>query len=115
MILDWEKEGENVKFEGVAWSGKSGLKVKRVEMSCDNGNSWVEAKLEDSKHRDQAKRHWAWSKWTALLDFSHCNAQQEGVALVRAFDGVQQQPPLWDGSIPYMNNSYHSVNWKSKI
>lgn len=49
---------------GYAWSG-GGQKIIRVDVSVDEGESWVVAKLEQD--RTNPPRHWAWTLWSAKV------------------------------------------------
>ncbi|XP_059611744.1 sulfite oxidase, mitochondrial isoform X2 [Phlebotomus argentipes] len=66
--------GEKVKVEnghitvkGYAWSG-GGCRIVRVDLTCDGGNSWHVAELEqEDLTKAPAGRAWSWTLWTAKI------------------------------------------------
>ena len=99
-------------LSGVAWAGHSGRQIENVQVSCDNGSSWTDAELTQHDFKDHAKKHWSWTRWAAALDLEQCEKNKEAIAMVRAHDGIQQQPEQWEAKIPYLNNSIQKYKWK---
>jgi len=63
-----EVESDGVPVRGYAYSG-GGRRIVRVDVSADDGETWVSADLEDKPKiaADQAKRgrDWTWTLWNA--------------------------------------------------
>ncbi len=73
----------DVELGGVAWSDGR-RRVSRVAVSCDSGESWLEAVL------DPAESPYAWSLWSLTLPF----AAGEPEVWIRAFDDAGNAQPL---------------------
>lgn len=57
-------------MSGVAWSGGSGNKIAKVEISTDKGKTWLPAELPplpDVVTTSDNSRSWAWQQWNALI------------------------------------------------
>lgn len=53
-----------VTVRGVAWSGASGAKVTKVEVSTDRGATWQEARLNHAEvPENDGSRSWGWVRW----------------------------------------------------
>jgi len=104
------KDEDEVKVRGWAWSG-GGRGIVRVEVSGDEGKSWVTAKLR--RPGQKPGQEWAWTLWEADIpipdkdNFKICS---------RAIDtSYNSQPgnvgPLWNLR-GILNNSWHHVDVK---
>jgi sulfite oxidase len=83
--------------------------VKRVEVSGDGGNTWVEASLEE--HGDYAA---AWCFWEASLDLAPGATQ----LVARATDSAGDMQPetveeVWN-FLGYANTAWHRVNVRAE-
>jgi hypothetical protein len=86
------------KIRGLAWSGTGA--VTRVEVSVDDGRTWIDAHLEEPRER------WLWVRWSHLWE---ANEPGDYRILARATDEthrVQPQIPWnyqrkhFDGIVP---------------
>eukprot|EP00658_Telonema_sp_P-2_P010269 TRINITY_DN1386_c0_g2_i2.p1 TRINITY_DN1386_c0_g2~~TRINITY_DN1386_c0_g2_i2.p1 ORF type:complete len:209 (+),score=62.21 TRINITY_DN1386_c0_g2_i2:260-886(+) len=59
-----ESDDDEVYVEGYAYSG-GGNKIIKVDVTIDNGETWVRADLEQSNQ--QEGRHWTWTHWNASV------------------------------------------------
>ena len=84
--IDWPRDGatvgagEALSAYGVAYSGDRG--ISRVEVSPDDGQSWVEAELEDATFPPLGEL--TWLRWRADLDIAAPGRRR---LVVRATDG----------------------------
>lgn len=89
-------------FEGYAVAG-GGRRVERVDLSPDEGRTWVGAKLSEDAGP------WAWRFWEATLDLGPGPHQVS----VRAVDSAADVQPEYAGGIwnhrGYVNNAWHKV------
>jgi len=102
------QEGESVRtgkctVQGYAIAG-GGRGVERVDVSGDNGQTWVEAKFD----ADDSSR-WAWRFWEAEIDLEAGEAE----IVARAWDSATNTQPeeardIWNFK-GYMNNAWHKV------
>ena len=53
-------------YLGYAFSG-GGNKIWRVDLSIDQGKTWIEAKLENLEGLAEPPRHWSWTIWSAKI------------------------------------------------
>lgn len=58
-------EDQEVVVQGIAWSG-GGREIVRVDVSADEGKSWLEAELTQGTGQRRG-RAWAWTLWTATV------------------------------------------------
>jgi DMSO/TMAO reductase YedYZ molybdopterin-dependent catalytic subunit len=91
------KTGEHL-VRGLAWSG--GGEIKRVEVSLDNGQSWVDAHVEYSPDR------WLWKRWSFLWNIDKPGKYS---VMARAYDESGRTQPVtewnylrkhFDGIVP---------------
>lgn len=102
-------EGELVQsgpllIQGYATAG-GGRLVERVDLSIDNGESWLQAELLEG-----ADEPWSWTFWEAELDLP----QGEHHVLARCVDSSANTQPatareVWNFK-GYANNSWHRVH-----
>jgi DMSO/TMAO reductase YedYZ molybdopterin-dependent catalytic subunit len=88
-----------VELSGRAWSGWGA--VDRVEVSTDDGATWIEASLEGGTSR------WSWQRFTLTWQAD----PGEHVLLARAFDGAGHEQPVtaaWNRG-GFANNSAQRV------
>ncbi|KAI9275646.1 Oxidoreductase, molybdopterin-binding domain-containing protein [Phascolomyces articulosus] len=83
-----------VKVQGYALSG-GGRSIQRVDVSGDDGNSWVHAELQCQPADERTSSYtWSWTLWTASVHV------KPGIRLVsRAVDSagnIQQEFPVWN-------------------
>jgi sulfite oxidase len=91
-----------VTVQGYAITG--GREIARVDVSCDGGQSWVQAELFNDSSC------WAWTLWKANFELIPGNYQ----LVVRAMDASANTQPqdvsqVWNFK-GYMNNAWHRVN-----
>ena len=61
-------KNKTVVLNGVAYSGGTGNKIARVEVSTDNGKNWQEAQLKTEEVlKDGSRSHFGWVRWTASV------------------------------------------------
>jgi DMSO/TMAO reductase YedYZ molybdopterin-dependent catalytic subunit len=101
--FDFPKDGDSFKpdeskeFHGVAYAGKK--PITKVEVSIDDGKTWLEAKLTAQRSK------YAWVLWT--LPWKAVKGTSK--VTVRCWaDGVVQDPKQAD-SLPEAASGYHSV------
>lgn len=96
----------NQKVQGYALSG-GGRSIQRVDVSGDDGKTWVTAQLHQPAAEGENCRVWGWCLWTATVP------TKRGVRIVsRAVDSsgnVQQEYPVWNYR-GVMNNSWRTVD-----
>jgi len=98
-----EVHGSRVRVEGFAWAGPSGVKL--VEISADDGATWLPARLESDATGT------AWRQWSYDLPLG----RPETVHLVaRATDGSGESQPAEAraNASGYANNSMHRVSFR---
>ena len=60
-----DEDDDDIDVSGYAWSG-GGRSIVRVDVSADNGKTWVTATL--GKGSDQKRsRAWAWTLWNVSV------------------------------------------------
>ncbi|XP_043490186.1 sulfite oxidase [Polistes fuscatus] len=59
------KDGK-IDVKGYAWSG-GGKKIIRVDVTCDQGNTWHTADLVGQDLNAKPGRHWSWTLWSISL------------------------------------------------
>ncbi|MDQ0255142.1 DMSO/TMAO reductase YedYZ molybdopterin-dependent catalytic subunit [Evansella vedderi] len=77
------KKGEHT-IKGIAWTGMGN--VRKVELSLDHGQTWMEAKIEQ-----EIKSHYSWVSWTFLWEF---HKPGEYTLLCRAIDSHNRAQPM---------------------
>ena len=65
MINANEEDISTFHVQGFAWSG-GGRNIVRVEVSPDDGKTWIPATLTKGKNQPYM-RAWAWTHWTAEI------------------------------------------------
>lgn len=97
--------GRPVLVRGLALAG-GGRRVERVELTLDEGMTWIQARL------DGAGGPWTWRLWSAELALP----PGEHRLAARAFDSAGQTQPssvdqVWNFK-GYMNNAWHRVAFR---
>lgn len=109
----------HVPYTVKGYAVSNGHRVVRVEVSCDEGNTWKEAALTDRPPPASAKEtrteldghFWAWTVWQITM-----NVPAPCQLVCRAFDSVNNSQPsdlkaVWNIR-GVMNNAWHRVNVK---
>lgn len=110
--------GEKVKIEngfitvqGYAWSG-GGNRIVRVDLTCDGGDSWEVAELEQDKSENAVSgRHWAWTLWTAKLPVAK-NVNEVEIWAKAVDSNYNCQPESFKNTWTLrgvLSNAYHRV------
>lgn len=92
-------ELDDLEVKGFAWSG-GGRGIVRVDVSIDEGKTWITAELSDGK--DQCyNRAWAWTFWEASVPVPAELQGKEFTVLCRAVDSAystqpERPEPLWN-------------------
>lgn len=76
------------KIEGIAWTGQG--KIKEVQVSFDNGQTWTNANLSSS-----SESNYTWTDWSFVMEFN----KGEYTILSRGVDSsgrVQPPTPFWN-------------------
>ncbi|ORX59756.1 hypothetical protein DM01DRAFT_1317940 [Hesseltinella vesiculosa] len=92
--------------KGYALSG-GGRGIQRVDVSGDDGKTWVEADLFQPQMDTHTTNVWSWCLWTASIH-THRNKR----IVCRAVDtsgNIQQEYPVWNYR-GVMNNSWRNVD-----
>jgi len=108
---------DSIFLKGYAWSG-GGRGVCRVEVTLDDGESWISANLQHTADEEDEQprynRNWAWTLWSAHLPIP---PQLRGnfTVSVRAVDTSYNAQPeccksLWNVR-GVVNNSWHKVSF----
>ncbi|KAJ1651127.1 hypothetical protein IWQ61_008233 [Dispira simplex] len=117
----WVPPGRCI-LAGYAISG-GGVRIDRVDVSVDNGQTWKLAVLErplssiaaraNPKLRDlPTTKHWAWTRWTCTVD----KIPLDAVLVCRAWDAngnTQPEHPVWNYR-GVMNNSWFRVDLSNR-
>ncbi|KAL0087160.1 Oxidoreductase, molybdopterin-binding domain-containing protein [Phycomyces blakesleeanus] len=97
---------KNQVVQGYALSG-GGRSIQRVDVSGNDGKTWVEASLYQPAADGKATHVWGWCTWTARVD------TVDNVRIVcRAVDSsgnIQQEQPVWNYR-GVMNNSWRTAD-----
>lgn len=107
-------ELDDLEVSGFAWSG-GGRGIVRVDVSVDDGESWVTADLLDGKEQSMT-RAWAWTFWEASVPIPEKLRGKEVTVLCRAVDSAystqpERPEPLWN--LRGLNcNCWHRVTVK---
>ena len=112
------RRGEQVYLKGYAYGdGNKGTQASRVQLSFDDGESWIEVPEENLVKEKKApnKKVFSWTLWRFKLDTSQLKGDSVTV-MVRAIgsDGEVQQYDIRDlyNIRGIMNNSHHKVSYK---
>ncbi len=106
-------EGEKILTNSILVEGyaiaSGSHSIERVELSNDEGTTWVRAELLDSPSP------WAWRFWQSQLELNKGCSQ----IIVRAWDSAGNSQPedartIWNFK-GYMNNSWHRIEVKNAI
>ncbi len=81
-----------------------GVPIERVELSCDQGTTWMVARILEPSHL------WSWCFWELTLNLSKGPCQ----LIVRTWDVLQDTQPqeieqVWNFK-GYMNNAWHRIH-----
>lgn len=92
-----------ITVHGYSMAG-GGREVARVDVSCDGGETWIQAEL------NHAASSWAWTLWKVQFDLKPGKFQ----LVVRAVDSAGNVQPkdmeqVWNFK-GYMNNAWHRIN-----
>jgi sulfite oxidase len=110
-------DDDDIDLSGYAWSG-GGRPIVRVDVSADNGKTWVTAELGKGSEQKRG-RAWAWTLWKATIpltaELKKLGKENGKIQLVcKAVDGSYNQQPenahtLWNRR-GILNNSWHRVD-----
>ncbi|KAF0477190.1 nitrate reductase [Gigaspora margarita] len=104
-------------LKGYAYTG-SGNKITRVEISLDDGKTWILAKLNQpeldhpvvlKRGINPIPRYWCWSFWSLTISFySFIRCEEISVRAWDATQNTQPRNPTWN-VMGMMNNSHFRV------
>jgi sulfite oxidase len=106
------KHGDTVDLSGYAVAG-GGRGIERVDISVDNGKSWVEArrlpKLQADANSDSPRPDWAWTLW----ELKNVTVETPCTVIVKAVDTAANVQPadiddIWNLR-GVLNNSWHRI------
>jgi len=104
-------DGDDIEVKGIAWSG-GGCGIVRVDVSADNGVTWVTAELAEGNEQHPS-RSWAWTFWEASVPVSDEMRGKEITVLCRATDtsyNTQPERPEHIWNLRGLNcNCWHRV------
>ncbi|KAG0559242.1 hypothetical protein M758_10G088200 [Ceratodon purpureus] len=114
------KSGDAVDLYGYAVAG-GGRGIERVDISVDNGKSWMEAhrlpKLQvgsDGYEDDSQRPDWAWTLW----ELKNVNVETPCTVIVKAVDTAANVQPADVGDIwnlrGVLNNSWHKITLQAQ-
>ena len=100
---------KNIMIKGFAWSG-NGNNIVRVDISFDEGSTWIEAELTEGYDQPIA-RAWAWTFWELSIPIPEI---KKGTTIVcKATDIHYNTQPETIHSIwnlrGILNNSWHRI------
>ena len=106
-ICKTEKRDNKLKVSGYAWSG-CGRGIVRVDISIDNGKTWLSANLLNKYEYSKA---WAWTLWELDIE----NPEEDIEIICRAVDNSYNIQPenssfLWNLR-GILNNSWHKIKY----
>ena len=112
-VVEIDEDEPVIDVAGYAWSG-GGQKIIRVEVSCDGGETWKEAELNDGNDQE-IDRAWAWTLWNAEVKLpADALSKKRATLVVRAVDSNCNQQPERVASVwnlrGILNNAYHNVS-----
>jgi sulfite oxidase len=111
------EEGDNIKkdkegfitVKGYAWSG-GGRAITRVDISSDDGKTWIEATLKPGVDRDNLNRKYDWTLWEARLPVT----KKSMTLICKATDSsYSTQPEKFDFIWNFrgvLSNAWHRIN-----
>ena len=106
--------GAPLMVRGVAYSGASGSMIASVEVSVDDGSTWLAADvLHDETIKDDSTQFHGWVRWECAVDMK-CTTKptdlQQIAILCRATaaDGTTQ-PQVGAPNGGYLYNGYHKM------
>lgn len=125
-----KSSGKTVSLDahGYAYSG-GGKNIVRVDVSTDNGTTWITANISADPNRTDARkvlekrnRTWSWCRWSVEIPVNESivkNGYGEMTILCRAFDSASNSQPeraetVWNLR-GVVNNSWHRVNINVKL
>jgi hypothetical protein len=109
-VVDKKGHEGKVAVKGVAYSGYTGSKVVRIDVSTNGGVNWQRATLQESDlatHPDDSKRHFGWLRWECAATVPQ--GKVEIMCRATSADGVKQ-PILGGQHNGYLYNGCHTVN-----
>ena len=108
--------------EGVAYSGGSGKQIQSVEISVDNGQTWVRSQLLSNEipsngEGDKPKRYYGWVRFVASinrLDIQKTLTNDSNLTVMcRATDDAGlMQPEIDRNEGGYLYNGWHKIQTK---
>jgi sulfite oxidase len=104
--------GGKLTVEGISYSGYTGSKIVRMEVSTNGGADWEQATLQESdliENSDDSKKHYGWIRWSCAANVGGVH-EGEVKIMCRATsaDGVTQ--PLIDRQHhTYLYNGCHTI------
>lgn len=103
------KKGNSYRIEGFAYDG-GGHQVQRVEVSLDNGNTWLYCIRRFSDHPIRhGNKFWAWVHWFVDVEVSHLlRADSITVRCFNVFKNTQPRDANWN-IMGMMNNCWYVV------
>ncbi|KAF5179908.1 Nitrate reductase [NADH] [Thalictrum thalictroides] len=96
------------KIKGYAYSG-GGKKVTRVEVTLDNGESWLLCKLDHKEKPNRYGKYWCWCFWSVEVEVLDLIGAKD--IAVRAWDetlNTQPEKLIWN-VMGMMNNCWFRV------
>jgi sulfite oxidase len=99
VIVDKHDKERTAVVKGWAWSG-GGRAITRVDISPDNGKTWLVADITAKPHDPSPSktRTWGWTLWTAVVPFgAHVKDGDKVTLAVKALDvagNTQPEDPL---------------------
>lgn len=109
IALTSAKKGQTYRIEGYAYDG-GGHEVQRVEVSLDDGNSWLYCirNFPDAPIR-HGNKFWTWLHWHVDVETTHLlQAKNITVRCFNVFKNTQPKEPNWN-IMGMMNNCYYVV------
>jgi len=123
----------SIELGGIAWGGGSGEHVSRVEVSLDDGETWVPARLSQNHSGEPGAggersglgqelsggKRWGWTQWRASVPLASNSKSDNGnspeqprlyEAMCRSFDsnGNCQPRAPWNPK-GYLYNGWHKI------
>merc|ERR1719336_317938 len=104
-----------VPVKGIAYSGYTGSKITKVEVSTDAGRTWQTATLKDDEvkaHADDfASQSFGWMRWETEVQLEGGKTDAQVMCRATAADGTTQ--PLRSAKhCGYLYNGCHTVSLK---
>ena len=113
FICDIEEKSDYLEIKGIAYSG-GGNNIIRVDVSINDGNSWIKAELNEGKEQKKYQAY-AWTFWTAKIPVEN---QKSFNIICKATDiNYNTQPnnikDIWNLR-GILNNSWHKITYRIK-